>query len=162
MLRSWKKAKSTVIWNAERGSYPAHISLQQTITLKHWGESSARSDTAGIIALLKRGGIFTMADGKRVGELDGGWLQHLRSRGSRAKEIGVSTGFCDRCEGQVETIEHIFWHCREARLIREKLAQLGAIDPGCDSLIRWIDDCLDKGRTNVAFVNLLANFLDAQ
>ncbi|KAL3686977.1 hypothetical protein R1sor_013286 [Riccia sorocarpa] len=210
MLRSWKKAKAAVKWKAERGPYPAHLSLQQMITLKQWGANSARSDTAATIALLKRGGINTLAEGKRIGVLDGSWLQHLRScghfleedqgreiqnletwlantaiidkpllqmekwewkdgkqglgyfTGSRAKEIGVSTGFCDRCEEQVETIEHIFLHCWEARSIRETLVQLGAINPCCDSLLRWIDDCLDKGRANVAFVNVLANFFVAQ
>ncbi|KAL3701989.1 hypothetical protein R1sor_020011 [Riccia sorocarpa] len=92
------------------------------------------------------------------------WLWRLLQRGyfigSRTAEMRVSDGFCTSCPLQVETLEHIFWFCRKGRDCRNTLRELGAIPSSVHTLIEWIDDCLQKSRTEVASVNLLTNFLD--
>ncbi|KAL3701396.1 hypothetical protein R1sor_019418 [Riccia sorocarpa] len=93
------------------------------------------------------------------------WLWRLLQRGyftgSRAAEMGVSTGFCDRCILQMEDIEHVFWHCRVVRQRREGLRELNIIPQQSSTLLYWIDDTLQKAKCNTAYINLLTNYLEA-
>ncbi|KAL3679493.1 hypothetical protein R1sor_022449 [Riccia sorocarpa] len=90
------------------------------------------------------------------------WLWKVLQRGfftgSRAAEMRVSDGFCDRCQGQVESLEHIFWQCRVLSIRMEELRRLGAIPEEAHSLINWIDISLVRARRDTSSVSVLTNW----
>ncbi|KAL3686887.1 hypothetical protein R1sor_013196 [Riccia sorocarpa] len=92
------------------------------------------------------------------------WLWKILQRGfftgSCAAEMRVSQGYCDRCQTQVETLEHVLWECRVLAERKAKLRALGAIPTQCHTLLSWIDATLTEARRDTSYIALLTSFAD--
>ncbi|KAL3684103.1 hypothetical protein R1sor_002125 [Riccia sorocarpa] len=90
------------------------------------------------------------------------WLWKILQRGfftgSRAAEMRVSEGWCDRCQGQLETLEHLLWDCRIARRRKDDLRRVGAIPAGINRLLKWIDEGLDRAGRDISYIAVTMNF----
>ncbi|KAL3675882.1 hypothetical protein R1sor_025830 [Riccia sorocarpa] len=270
ILRSWKKVKQLIKWETPEAGIPQHLTLQQALTLTGQGNSEAVNFYNSAIATLRRGRIYTIADGVQATREDCSWTQRLRTHGifpeedqlvkiqtleqfttrvglttlslwestgwqwqdgsrefswgvgvriwmqkiykkqnfnedlnrwwntqstaeewrrrwrllwgakisyrkkiwlwrifqrgyftgSRAADIGINKGDCDRCRGITEDLDHVLWRCRVLTRRKAGLLQIGATENANVTLLAWIDDSLEKARRDTAQINLLINFTD--
>ncbi|KAL3698619.1 hypothetical protein R1sor_012695 [Riccia sorocarpa] len=94
------------------------------------------------------------------------WLRKVIQRDiftrSREAEIGVSEGPCDRCPGRSEDLEHVIWNCRVLTQRKAGLVRIGALAGDGETLMQWIDSCLEQANRDTAKLNLLTSFTEVK
>ncbi|KAL3698064.1 hypothetical protein R1sor_012140 [Riccia sorocarpa] len=154
----WQNGNQDFRWNAELKTWVQQLGKRESFYAdlnRWWSTTTAEEEWA---QRWRRLWVGRMTYRKKI------WLWKLLQRGyfigSRAADMGLSEGFCDRCEGTVETIEHVFWECRVLTPRKAGLHAAGALSENTRTLLEWIDEGLQKARTDPADINLLTNFLD--
>ncbi|KAL3697476.1 hypothetical protein R1sor_011552 [Riccia sorocarpa] len=133
---------------------------------------------------LKKDGLIEVGEGLAAAVIEGDWIHHLHMKGifleqdtvekirlleewlkrgyfmgSRALDMNIDDGICKRCRGQIETLEHCFWHCRAARTRRVNLVALGTLTRNEVDLIEVLDSALEGTKWNPAQLTVFGIFL---
>ncbi|KAL3691247.1 hypothetical protein R1sor_004898 [Riccia sorocarpa] len=97
------------------------------------------------------------------------WLWRVLKQGfftgERAERIGVSTDPCKRCNNEPETIQHLFWSCRKAKAVWDRLRcramEVGASFRIPESLLGTIDEALNRNQPKNPLIHIVPRILQS-
>ncbi|KAL3689026.1 hypothetical protein R1sor_015335 [Riccia sorocarpa] len=81
MLTGWNQVRKKIRWDDRCRLIPGHLTLDQGIQLKHWGDRAQISRMQQITGMLRRAGISTLEEGAEATVNYGSWRTVLSRAG---------------------------------------------------------------------------------